>query len=450
MPDIPRPAESIPAAHPPQPATAGPDQSHDRTAAETAPRPEPPPVAHRVGWGFISLYALAYIGTILLFLAPLLVSLALKINSLVGIERAPNSLALVTGIGALLAMFANPFFGRLSDRTSSRHGMRRPWMIIGLAGGSLGVLVVAVAPSIAVVLAGWCIAQLFFNALLAALVAVLPDQVPTAQRGTVSGVLGVCLPIAAVSGTFLVQLFTGNQLTMFLAPCAIGGLLVLLFAVTLKDRRLVIADRPTWSLREFAGTFYVNPRKNPDFAWAFASRFMLVLAYAFLTTYQAYYLLDKIGSTETDVPQQIFLGTLVQSIVLIAASLIGGRLSDRTGRRKVFVLTASIVYGLAMFVIAIASTFNGFLVGMAIAGLGFGVYMAVDLALVADVLPNKDNIAKDLGVFNIAAALPSSIAPAIAPVILAIGHGSYSVLYAVAGTCAIIGGAAILRVKRVP
>ena len=73
-----------------------------------------------------------------------------------------------------------------------------------------------------------------------------------------------------------------------------------------------------------------------------------------------------------------------------------------------------------MFVIAIASNFNGFLVGMAISGLGFGVYVAVDLALVADVLPDKDNAAKDLGVFNIAGALPFSIAPGIAPVILAI------------------------------
>ena len=410
--------------------------------------PESPAVV-RVGWGFISLYTLAYIGTFLVFLAPLLVTLALKVNSLVGIEQAPNSLALVTGIGALLAMVGNPFFGRMSDRTSSRLGMRRPWMVIGLVGGSLGVLVVALAPSIPVVLVGWCIAQLFFNALLAAMVAVLPDQVPTAQRGLVSGVLGVCLPIASVSGTFLVQLFTGNQLAMFLVPCAIGGFFILLFAVTLKDRRLAKADRPTWSLREFAGTFYVNPRKSPDFAWAFASRFMFVLAYAFLTTYQAYYLLDKIGSAEADVPQQIFLGTLVQSVVVVAASLVGGRLSDRTGRRKIFVLTASIVYGLAMFVIAIASNFNGFLVGMAIGGLGFGVYMAVDLALVADVLPDKDNAAKDLGVFNIAGALPFSIAPAIAPVILAIGGGSYGVLYAVAGVCAIIGAVAILPVKRV-
>jgi MFS family permease len=387
-------------------------------------------------------------GTILVLLAPVLVTLALKVNSLVGIEQAPNSLALVTGIGALLAMLGNPFFGRMSDRTSSRLGMRRPWMVIGLVGGSLGVLLVALAPNVSVVLVGWSIAQLSFNALLAALVAVLPDQVPAAQRGLVSGVLGVCLPIASVSGTFLVQLFTGNQLAMFLVPCAIGGFFILVFAVTLKDRRLAKADKPTWSLREFASTFYVNPRRNRDFAWAFASRFLFVLAYAFLTTYQAYYLLDKIGSAEADVPRQIFLGTLAQAAVVVAASLVGGQLSDRTGRRKIFVLTAAIMYGLAMFVVAIASNFNGFLVGIAISGLGFGMYVAVDLALVADLLPDKDN-AKDLGVMNIAGALPYSIAPAIAPAILAIGSGSYGVLYAFAGVSAIIGAFAILPVKRV-
>src|SRR5206468_8559264 len=114
-------------------------------------------------------------------------------------------------------------------------------------------------------------------------------------------------------------------------------------------------------------------------------RLLFVLAVAFLVTYQAYYLLEKVGSTEAEVPQQIFLGTLAQSAVLIAAALTGGRLSDRTGRRKIFVFSASIVYGLALFVVAIASNFNGFLVGMAISGLGFGVYFAVDLALVVDV-----------------------------------------------------------------
>ena len=75
------------------------------------------------------------------------------------------------------------------------------------------------------------------------------------------------------------------------------------------------------------------------------------------------------------------------------------------------------------------------------------MYAAVDLALVVDVLPDKRNAAKDLGVFNIAGALPFS---RIAPAILAIGGGgSYSVLYMVAGLCAIIGAFAILLVRRV-
>ena len=416
---------------------------------DTSVRLSPAGPVERVSRNFIAFYVAAYMGAILLFLAPLLVSLSLKINSLVGIKQAPNSLALVAGSGALLALFANPFFGKLSDRTSSRFGMRRPWLVGGLVGGSSGILVVALAPNIGVVLVGWCLAQLFFNAVLAALIAVLPDQVPVTQRGQVAGVLGVCLPVASVSGTFIVQLFAGNQLAVFLAPCVIGGALILLFVTRLDDRRLTVTDRPEWSRRELARTFYVNPRQHPDFAWAFASRFLFVLAYAFLTTYQAYYLLQKIGTAEADVPRQIFLGTLTMAVVIVAASLIGGVVSDRTGRRKVFVCVASAVFGVALFVIAVAGSFSGFLVGMAVGGLGFGLYMAVDLALVADVLPDTNSAAKDLGVMNIAGALPSAIAPAMAPAILAVGNGSYGVLYAVAGVCAVLGAVAILPVRRV-
>jgi MFS family permease len=402
-----------------------------------------------VGWGFIALYTLAFISTCLVLIAPLLVTLALKMEALLGAAAAPGGLALVTSIGALVAMVGNPFFGRLSDRTSSPFGMRRPWMVIGLVGGTLGVLIVAVAPSVLVVLLGWCTAQLFFNALLAVQVAVLPDQVPTSQRGRVSGVLGVCVPIASVTGTFVVQLFAPNQLLMFLAPCAIGGFFILLFAATLKDRRLKAEDRPPWSVREFLATFYLDPRRNRDFAWAFASRFLFVLAYAFLVTYQAYYLLSRLGSAEADVARQVFLGTLVQSAFVVAASLVGGRISDRTGRRKVFVLVAAIVYGTALFLIALATDFNGFLVGMALGGLGYGVYVAVDLALVADVLPDRRTAAKNLGVFNIAGALPFSIAPAIATVVLALTGGNYAALYAVAGVCALLAAGAILPVRRV-
>jgi hypothetical protein len=80
--------------------TAGLDGMRFRTPAEVALEPASP-AAHRVGWGFISLYTLAFIGTNLVFLAPLLVTLPLKVNSLVGIDQAPNSLAIVAGAGAL-------------------------------------------------------------------------------------------------------------------------------------------------------------------------------------------------------------------------------------------------------------------------------------------------------------------------------------------------------------
>jgi MFS family permease len=397
---------------------------------------------------FVALYALSFAGGSLLFLGPLLVSLALKVNDLVGIDAAPKSLALVTGAGSLLAIVSNPLFGRLSDRTTSALGMRRPWMVVGLLGGAVGTLTVALAPTIGVVLVGWCIAQVFLNALLAAQTAILPDQVPAVQRGLVSGILGVCLPAASVAATYLVQAFEGRQLMMFLAPLLVGGTLVGIFTGSLHDRRLDVADRPPWSLRQVVGTFYVSPRANPDFAWAFASRFMLVMAYAFLVTYQAYYLLAEVGSAEADVPRQVYLGTVVQSLCLVLVAPLAGRLSDRVGRRKPFVIVAAVVYAAALVIVAASSSFVGYLVAMAVGGTGFGMYMAVDLALVVDVLTDPRTAAKDLGVLNIAGALPFALAPALAPGLLALGHDSYSVLYAVAAACALAAALAVLPIRR--
>jgi MFS family permease len=86
---------------------------------------------------------------------------------------------------------------------------------------------------------------------------------------------------------------------------------------------------------------------------------------------------------------------------------------------------------------------------MAVSGLGFGLYTAVDLALVTDVLPDPEAAAKDLGVFNMANALPFAFAPAVAPAVLAASDGSYGVLYAVAGLCAALAALAILPVRGV-
>jgi MFS family permease len=433
----------------------GPDHGNADHAASSIsrgrghmPQAQVQPARGRVGWRFVTLYALSYTGGSLLFLAPLLVSLALKVNDVVGVEAAPGNLAMVTGIGSLLSIVANPLFGRLSDRTTSRAGMRRPWMVTGVALGAAGTVTVATATSMTVVLVGWCVCQVFFNATLAAQAAVLPDQVPSEQRGMVSGLLGLSVPVASVIGTYLVQAFQGSMLLMFLVPCAVGGAAVLLFAWRLTDRRLARQDKPAWSLRELAGTFYVNPRHNPDFAWAFLSRFLFVMAYAFLVTYQAYYLLAEVGSAEADVPRQVYLGTVVQSLCLVLVAPLAGRLSDRVGRRKPFVMIAAVIYAAALVIVAASSSVEGYLVAMAVGGVGFGMYMAVDLALVVDVLTDPVTAAKDLGVLNIAGALPFALAPAVTPGLLALGHDNYAVLYEVAAACALAAAVAVLPIRR--
>jgi MFS family permease len=143
------------------------------------------------------------------------------------------------------------------------------------------------------------------------------------------------------------------------------------------------------------------------------------------------------------------VATLVSSVATVLTSLVAGRLSDRIHRRKVFVFGAAAIYAVGLAVIAYAGSFSAFLVGAAICGAGQGAYLAVDLALVTDVLPNREGDAgKDLGVLNIANALPQSIAPAIAPLFLAIGGpNNYVALFVAAALFAAVGALAISSVR---
>src|SRR6185312_6348698 len=115
--------------------------SGDATAAEVPPVRGP----------FVFVYALAYVGLWMALLAPLLMGLALRLRAIDPINATTN-LALVTGVGALLATFSNPLFGYLSDRTTSRFGMRRPWLLFGAIAGALGLQIIGMATSVAAVL----------------------------------------------------------------------------------------------------------------------------------------------------------------------------------------------------------------------------------------------------------------------------------------------------------
>jgi hypothetical protein len=83
-------------------------------------------------------------------------------------------------------------------------------------------------------------------------------------------------------------------------------------------------------------------------------------------------------------------------------------------------------------------------------GAAFGIYMGVDLALVLAVLPNPQDNAKDLGVFNIANAAPQTLAPLLGAALIAIGAGkNYDTLYLTAAALTLLGALAIIPVKKV-
>ena len=409
----------------------------------------PAAVEGRASARFIAIYAIAYATLWLALLTPAIISLALRVRQLAP-GNATEPISWVLMIGASVALVSNPVFGALSDRTRSRFGRRQPWLVGGVLCGCAALAVIGLAPTINVVLLGWCLAQLAYNAVLASLVAIIPDRIPPAQRGTVVGILGVCMPIGQVTGTYLVQQLSFNMTWMLVVPGLIGIAGVLLLVLVMPEEPRPPAPSARAQAAQPAALEVSQPRDHRDFSWAWLSRVLFTTGSCFLQAYQPFFLLEKLGLDPADVPRLIFRSTVVGAVMVVVWSLIAGRLSDRTGRRLPFVMAGSVIQGLGLWLIAASDSYTMLLFGVALTGMGHGVYEGVDLALVTDVLPDRDqHAAKDLGLLNIANTLPQVIAPLCAPAILAVSRGDYMLLFAVAGAVAVLGAAVLVPLKNV-
>ncbi|GIE91980.1 MFS transporter [Actinoplanes regularis] len=398
--------------------------------------------------GFLAALTLAHFGMWVALLTPAIAALQLKINAIGPADRE-TSLSLVLGLGAVLGLLANPVFGHLSDRTTARLGMRRPWLIGGATAALGGLALTGAANSVVTLAIGWCVASLALNALLATMLALLPDQVPAGQRGTASALMAVGQALAAGAGAGIANGLAGTPVAMFAVPGVIALVTVLVLAARLDDRRLDPADRPPLALRELARSFRVDPRRCPDFGWAWVSRFMIFMAIYSVLTYQVFYLDARMGLTEQEATRAILTGVLVQIVAVVASGNLVGWLSDRFGRRRIFVCVSALIAATGLLTLAVAWNMPQFYLAMVLTGLGQGTYFAVDLALVTDVLPNRwADAGKDLGVMNVANTLPQSLAPAIAPPLLAIGGGgNYTMLFLTGALFALLSGLSVLRVK---
>ena len=372
-------------------------------------------------------------------------------------------LSLVLGVGAAVSTVCNPVFGAFSDRTTWRVGRRLPWVLIGAAGGALSLLLLSVADSVPVMILGWAGVQAFLNAMFAAVVAAIPDQVPVARRGLVGGLVAIAQTVGVVGGVGIASA-TGSIAAGYLAT--IGVLLVLTVPYALGSRDLALPTGyrpPPFSLLAFVRSFWISPRAHPDFAWAWLTRFLVNLGNYIGTMYLLYYVTDGLGVPDDEADGHVLVLTGLYAVATVVTTAVFGHWSDRLGKRKVFVIASGLVAGAASLVLAIPQTWPAAVAAALVLGLSYGIYTAVDFALITQVLPTATERAKDLGVINIANALPQVLAPAVAGVILVLvrqsggsvaTHGEswsvgYGALYFFGFAASLLGSVLVTRIRSV-
>jgi MFS family permease len=398
----------------------------------------------RVTGVWIVAFALAVTGTFVGWYGPLQILLAKQADAF-----APGGkealLALVTGIGALFSLIANPLWGALSDRTTSRFGRRLPWIAAGSVVGAGGLAILAVAPNVAVMIVGWSLVQIALNAPFAALSAAIPDLVPVAQRGIAGGYFGVAQTIGAAAGTGL-AVAGGSIGGGYLACAVVVVVSAVPYLLLRRDRNLPVTLRPAWSWRGFLKGFWISPARHPDFAWAWLTRCLINLGNAMAVLYLLFYLKDDVGLSDPDGGVLILTG--VNTAALLVTVLVTGAWSDRVGNRRVFVTWSGIIMALAGFLLAGWPTWNGVVVAALVLGVGFGAFTSVDFALITQVLPADLHRGRDLGVINVANSLPQVLAPVIAAPIVA-HAGGYRTLYVASSLIALAGAVLVYRIKAV-
>ncbi|MEZ5118686.1 MAG: MFS transporter [Candidatus Nanopelagicales bacterium] len=420
--------------------------------SETAATPTTKALAEptvRVPGIFLAGMALANLGIMLAFYTPIQNLLPRLSEQIAGADGKEVALAVVLGVGVIGSVIGNPLAGALSDRTTSRFGRRRPWM---LGGAILGMVALFILPSMNTIIGLtilWLFIQFSVNASYAALTATIPDQVPVEQRGVASGWVGLAQTLGIVLGVALVSFVVLGLTSGTYLIAILFFLLVIPFMFILKDPKLDPADRPPFHLGTFVKGFWISPKQYPDFAWAWLARFLVALAISMSTLYLLFYLQDHLGFSSEEAGQKQTILIALYAFGTMLTAVVGGAISDRSGKRKKFVVTSTIIVACAALLLAFTKEFNVAVIAAVILGLGYGWYLAVDQALITQVLPAAVDRARDLGVINIANSLPQVLAPVIAaPIVTTLG--GYPVLYVVTAIVGLAGAVAVLPIKSVP
>lgn len=403
----------------------------------------------RVSTGFIWALVLATFGVFVAFIAPIALSLAVRVQALAPANE--EYLGYITGIGAGAAVLTAPLVGIASDRTRSRFGRRRPYLVGGALLGTAALVVMASAPSIFVLGLGWVLAQIGWGGVLTVLLVIQADRLPEEQRGRVAGLSGFTQMVAPIVGAGLASVFVSNSYLMFLVPGAFGLVFVLVycFAIRGEDSRGMTFATSGGGFGLMMRKYLYNPAQHKDFSWNWLARFLFNFGVAFNTTFTAFFFASRTGSTVAEIGPLIALLGLLGVAAAAVGALGGGFLSDKLKRRRLFVLVSGILFSVGALTMAFSADLPLIIAGSVFTSLALGAFSAVDQALVLDVLPERDTDAgRFAGINNFSTSIPQSIAPLIAPAILLIGmqggDRNYTLLFVAASLFTLIGGLIVI------
>jgi MFS family permease len=424
-------------------------------AAELSPALAEPTVHVRRGW--ITGLGLASLGMWMASLTPLQVSLPQQLQDITPHHKYV-ALAVVSAVGAISSVIATPLAGALSDRTTSNRGFgrlrgRRHRWTLGMAVlAAVCLALIAKQDTVLGVAVFWVLFSAFQNGEYASLSAAIPDHVPVRQRATVAGWVGMPQALGLVVGTILVvQVFTINTKSGLAGGYVTLAVLMLLLAIPFV---LFTADYPLeahlvaerLSLRKLLAAYWISPRRYPDFGWAWLTRFLNALAIAMGTLYLLYFLKGPVHYKHPD--QGLLVLILIYTICVVITAVVGGMISDRIGKRKMIVTLSGALQGVAALLLVFVETWPAAMVAAVLFGAGFGAYLAVDQALITQVLPAAADRAKDLGIINIAIVAPSAVGAVLAGALVTVG--SYPTLFAGTAVAAALGSILVWRIKSVP
>ncbi|HWO66070.1 MAG TPA: MFS transporter [Umezawaea sp.] len=402
----------------------------------------------RQSTAFIPLYVLAYFGSALAITSAATVAIPLRLSTLDPANKT-QLLSLVIAIGGVVVMLVTAPLGRFSDISTSRFGTRRPFIVGGAVFGACGMLVLASAGSFPLVVAGWGLTQAGFAATTMGLQALLAEAIPILVRARVSAMFGLATGIAPFVGGSLIGVLPGNPLWWFGVPAVVALATDVAVVLVLRDEVRTERVRVDW--RSLLRSYWINPVRHRDFAWAWCCRLLVTMSLATVSIYLLYFLTDRLGIATDDAARASgsVLGAYFAGSVTTA--LVFSWISDRTGKRKLIVWTSALLTAAGLLVSLFAQGLPVFVAGIAIAGMGQGAFVAVDMAMLTEVLPVTSEPGAGLAVIALSYQFPQLLVPVLATVLLAIGDAgpNYFALFLSSVVAAVLGALAVLPIKTV-